>query len=258
MKQVHYHRVKGLSLLLGLLLLLACKKEEPTAMGCAPYEAPIPADTYVFPIQPGTPAWAALTSGDAMRQACQLPAPTLQAISTPGLVTTCLNYPLLRNMLAYTTLQQGVRAQLANFNGFGELQQRSGASATLLERYQLMRPTCLPATQVGDYSFTFSYVEMILAQDEYLQQLSPAQRRALMQEALAKYADKKPLADEVYGLFGLKTAAFVMACIMRAEQYAPFLAATVSDVKLQTFLANAELSNDPKVVDNVVIYAKQF
>jgi hypothetical protein len=176
----------------------------------------------------------------------------------PGLVTTCLDYPLLRNMLAYNTLQQGIRAQLANFNGFGALQQRAGASAALFERYHLMRPTCLPATQVGDYSFTFSYVEMILAQDEYLQQLSPAQRRAYMQEALAKYADKKPLADEVYGLFGLKTAAFVMARIMRAEQYAPFLTAVGTSAPLATFVKDAEIYGQTQVLDTVVTVAKTY
>jgi hypothetical protein len=99
-----------------LLLITACKKEASTPAVLVLDDA----DAYVFPMVPGTPAWAALTSGAALIQACQVPPAVLQQMSTPGLVTTCLNYPLLNNMLAFIPLQKGARAQLANFNGFAE------------------------------------------------------------------------------------------------------------------------------------------
>ncbi|MBG8554752.1 hypothetical protein [Hymenobacter guriensis] len=260
MKQTTYYRFTWLSVLLvGLLVLSACKKEEAT--GCSPYVPPTPADTYVFPVQPGTPAWASLTSGDEMVEVCQVPAARLQTISTPGLITTCLNYPLLGDMIFFDNLQFGLRTQLSNFNGFGELQQRPEAAALLLARYQSMRPACIPSTEpveIGDYAFDFSDIEMILAQDEYLQQLSPAQRRMLVQVALEKYAAKQVLVEDVYGLFGLKTAAFVMARTMQAENYAPFMTALAADTKLKMFVEQVDLSSDPTVLDTVVDHAKQF
>ncbi|QNP54519.1 hypothetical protein H9L05_22680 (plasmid) [Hymenobacter qilianensis] len=106
----------------GLLTFTACDKNDPES--CTSSVVPVPADTYVFPIVPGTPAWATFQTGAEMVAACQLPAATLPRISTAGLVATCLTYPLLGNMLAANSLQRGTRAQLANFNGFGELQQR--------------------------------------------------------------------------------------------------------------------------------------
>lgn len=243
--------------LFGLLFLIACKKED---LSCSPYTPSVPSDTYVFPVKPGTPAWAALQSGAEMVAVCQVPATTLASISTEGLISTCLDYPLLPDMLFVDfVLQRGARGVMSRFNGFGELQQRPSAAALLLDRYQHMRPGCLPeADQRGAYSFTFSYVEMIVAQDEYLNQLSSAQRRILLQEALTKYADKQPYTDDVYGIFGLKTTAFVMARIMQAESYAPFLTALSTDPALRVFSTDVNLQGNPQTLDVVVNHAKQF
>ena len=129
----------------------------------------------------------------------------------------------------------------------------------LLRHYQLMTPACLPdAAQRGNYSFTFSYVELLLAQDEYLSQLSAAQRRSLLREALAKYAAKKLLVDDVYGYFGLKTTAFVLARVMQAEQFGPFVSAVATDSNLQHFATEAELQGQPRTLDIVLAYAQQF
>ena len=243
-------------LLFGLLVLAACKKED---LSCRPYTPPVPSDTYVFPVKPGTPAWAALQSGAEMVAVCQVPATTLRSMSTEGLIATCLDYPLLFDMTLANSLQRGARAVMSNFNGFGELQSRPTAAALLLDRYQRMRAACLPkADQRGAYSFTFSYVEMIVAQDEYLNQLSSAQRRVLLQETLNKYVEKQPYTDDVYGIFGLKTTALVMARIMQAERYAPFLTALSSNTALQVFITDVNLQGNPETLDVVVNHAKQF
>lgn len=251
-----------LLLVLGLLLeLTACRKKDPEAASCAPYVAPVPADTYVFPVLPGTPAWAAFTTGQQLVDACQVPAATLPRISTAGLVATCLRYPLLSNMTTFTSLQRGVRTQLANFNGFGELVQRPQAAALLADRYRLMRPACLPAAgavERGDYSFSFTYLEMVLAQDEYLRQLSPAERHRLVQDALATYAEKQASGAENYSIFGRKTTVFLLARLLQVEQYAPFDAAVRADPDLQRFVADVELGTKPQLLDTVVEHAKKF
>lgn len=250
---------KLLGLLLGLLVLMACKKDDPEDSACSPYVPPVPADAYNFPVRPGTPAWAALKSGAEMVQACQMPAATLQRISTPGLVATCLDYPLLFDVLAANSLQRGTRSVLDNFNGFVELRQRPQAALLLASRYQQMQPLCLPEkAQRGDYAFSFSYLEMTVAQDEYLNQLSPLERRNLLHEALTKYDAKQQHLDDVYGIFGLKTAVFIMARVMQAEQYAPFLTAVSTNADLQLFVSDVELQGKPQTLDLVVEHAKKF
>ncbi|QNP54520.1 hypothetical protein H9L05_22685 (plasmid) [Hymenobacter qilianensis] len=54
---------------------------------------------------------------------------------------------------------------------------------------------------------------MILAQEEYLAQLSSRERRSLVREALTTYAEKQRHGD-VYGVLGYMTTAFVMARVM--------------------------------------------
>jgi hypothetical protein len=245
-------------LLLGLLM--ACAKEASISPSCsAPYVAPVPADVYASPIRPGMPAWALLTTTAEMVQVLQVPSGVLQSISTPGLLATCLDYPLLPDILLANRLQRGTRNVLANFNGYDELRQRPDAAALLLSRYQLMTPSCFPEqAKQGAYSFGFSCVEMMLAQDEYLAQLSATQRRALLREALTKYAEKKSLVGQVYGYFSLKTAAFVMARVMQAEQFRPFTSAMSTDSNLQVFTTEAEFYGKPQTLDTVLKYAQQF
>ncbi|MGI4872705.1 MAG: hypothetical protein ACRYFX_16210 [Janthinobacterium lividum] len=243
-----------LAFFFSLLLVTACKKENSNTASPATDDA----DAYVFPIVPGTPAWAALTSGAAMIQACQVPPAVLQQMSTPGLVTTCLNYPLLNNMLAFIPLQRGARAQLANFNGFAELQQRPDAAQVLVTRYQQQCTVCVPPpADWGGYSLHYSHFEMVLAQDEFLTQLSSAQRHELVRLTLTKYAEKqREIAN--YATFGLKTTAFLLARIMRADSYAPFLAAVGTSAPLATFTADAEIYGQTQVLDTVVALAKTY
>lgn len=254
MKLLRLSRTHWLAFCLSLLLVTACKKEELSAIPPVASDE----DAYVFPIVPGTPAWAALASGADKIQACQVPPAVLQKMSTPGLVTTCLNYPLLNNMLAFIPLQNGARAQLANFNGFAELSQRPDAAQLLVNRYQQLCTACVPPpTNWGDYSLNYSYFEMVLAQDEYLTQLSSAQRHALVRITLAKYAEKQ---QEVanYAIFGLKTTAFLLARTMKIDNYAPFLAAVGSSAPLATFTAQAEIYGQTQVLDAVVAQAKTY
>jgi hypothetical protein len=244
------------SFLIGFLVCVACKKEE---VFCVPDVPPTPMDTYVFPVRPGTPAWAKLNTTAEILAACQVPNTTLRNMSTEGLVATCLDYPLLSDMQLANSLQKGVRATLVNFNGFSELRQRPSAATLLVERYQNMSPTCLPKPdQQGAYSFTFSYLEMIIAQEEYLNQLSAAQRLVLLREAVTKYNEKLPHADDVYGVFGLKTAVFVAARIMQLEQYKPFLNAITSNPALEVFVADVNLQDNPQTLSIVIAYANQF
>ena len=136
MTQLPAFAARFLGLLLSLLTLAACQKDEVPD----PQLPPAPADSYVFPVRPGTPAWAAFTTGQQMVDACQVPTATLRSMSTAGLVYTCLDYPLLGDMLAGFTIQRGARGVMNSFNGFAELARRPEGAALLFARYQQMPP----------------------------------------------------------------------------------------------------------------------
>ncbi|RZK26127.1 MAG: hypothetical protein EOO63_15100 [Hymenobacter sp.] len=101
---------------------------------------------------------------------------------------------------------------------------------------------------------------MVLAQDEFLAQLSSAQRHELVRLTLVKYAEKqREIAN--YATFGLKTTAFLLALlarIMQADRYAPFLAAVNTNVPRSTFTKDAEIYGQTQVLDAVVALAKTY
>lgn len=236
-------------------------EEELTPESCSsPFVAPILADAYQYPLRPGMAAWGQLQTGQQMVDACQLPAAVLASISTAGLVATCLDYPLLGDIFANWIEYHGMQRHLQRFNGFVALQQRPEAAALLLARYQQMGAGCLPPTNPEQalYSFSFGYVEYLLAHDGFLQQLSGNQRRDLLREALRKYDAKKPHTNDVYGIYGLKTAVFVLARVLHAERYAPFEKALTADPALQVFLAEANLEGQPQLLESIVRYARKF
>ncbi len=64
-------------------------------------------DNYEYPIVPGTPEWAEFESHVEMIEACQIPEDILTNMCTHGLIVTCLNYPLLSDILVFNIIQLG-------------------------------------------------------------------------------------------------------------------------------------------------------
>lgn len=89
---------------------------------------------YEYPIVPGMEEWKQLDSHVKKLEACQIPEDILENLTTPALVETVMNYPLLIDMLAYDTVEIGYQAVYGNFNGLRELQERKDA-ITCLEKY---------------------------------------------------------------------------------------------------------------------------
>lgn len=245
----------------ALLIFYACNQDDKK-LTCSPYKPPAAIDRYDFPLRPGDAGWAGLKTGQDMVDTLQMPNSVLKTISTAGLMETCLDYPLLLDMIAFPSLQKGTQVQLGNFNGFGELARRPESAALLLQRYQQMGPACFPANateqQRGAYTFTFTYIEMVMAQDEYISKLSDEQRKALMSEALNKYAQEKQLFPDFYSVFNFKTLAFLMARIMIHDRYQPFLEAIAADTHLQAFVNDAEIRGRVEILEKAIKYANQF
>lgn len=195
-------------------------------------------DAYNFPTKPGTSAWAALQTHDDMLRATQIPAGVLRSMSTAGLIDTVLNYPLYGDMLAFNNIQHGFDRVASRFNGMNALLLRPDAGAALLARYQAMDPTVLESNatllQQGQYDFSFTAIEMLLAQDQIRKTLTSEQQAALVSETLKKLQAKQQRA-EIYGHMGQERTALVLGRVLR-EQAASFEQQIQADVALQEFL----------------------
>ncbi|MBO9561696.1 MAG: hypothetical protein J7621_02945 [Niastella sp.] len=127
---------------------------------------------YVFPVKPGSAAWRAFTTHKQMEEATQLPQNVLTSLTTKALLETCLDYPLLIDMMAYNTPQKGLEAVARNFNGLQELIKRNDVATHLANVYQQLITTDInklsALSDKGKLSFQLSFIEILFGQKPVL------------------------------------------------------------------------------------------
>jgi len=97
-----------------------------------PYSGYESDEPYIFPIRPGTDEWNALPQNlDAKIAATQVPEEMLATLSTLALVNTVLDYPLLVNLSAFATPEEGFKSILSYSNCLQALAQRPDAVQVL-------------------------------------------------------------------------------------------------------------------------------
>lgn len=182
------------------------------------------ADAYEYPVRPGTAAWKALQSHDEMVQATQVEESLLASMSDQGLVQTVLTYPLLVDVLAHNSPQQGFEAVRSQFDGLRALLEREGAAEVLLRRYQRTDAADMPAVlsleQQGRRAQDLFHVELLLAQPEILAGMNDALLDELLLETLVK-REQKLERFEVYGFVGLESTAFTAIRALERAQPGP-------------------------------------
>lgn len=201
---------------------------------------PVPLDTYKYPILPGTPAWANFQTGPERMQACQIPDNILPDISTEGLVQSWLDFPLNNEIFMANSLQKATVYFIANFSGLRELVGRNDAADKLFKKYQSMNPTCVTIYQTdieqAQFTFLFSYIELLSAQDTILNKMSLSQKKALMKEAMGKYYSRIAYI-KYYGGGLMDLSLFICAKAMVNCKYQPFI--TQINSNLSWFINNA-------------------
>jgi hypothetical protein len=115
-------------------------------------------DCWDYPIKPGMPEWAKLSSGEAMHAACQIPENILYGLSTECLTEVCGSYPLLFDLIAFNCWSQGFDAHFDRFNGIRELYDRKNALTELLKNYNnnMQTLSCTENRSIGELYFLTS------------------------------------------------------------------------------------------------------
>jgi len=182
---------------------------------------------YTFPIRPGTEEWAKFETVEEMYAATQIPEEILANMSTVDLLNTCLDYPLIVNIIAFDTLQTGFDTLVYNFNGLRELLTRKDATAALLAQYQatdykeVVEQSSLTEEQNGDFLFQSMFREMLLAQDDIIARMTPSEQIDLVKESLSKF-DTKLKYPEHYGFMSLSPTGFIMERVMENKGFATY------------------------------------
>lgn len=199
-----------------------------------------PIDTYIFPLRPGVIAFDTLYSGDKKLAACQIPDSALNKISTSGLVQTWLDFPLASDIFLGNSLQQGVNYFMVNFSGLKELSKRLDAGEVMYSNfYNKMNPKCISTLssniEKGNFTFQFTYIELVLAQDAILNKMSNSLKMSLLKEAIIKYQNKQQYFD-LFGNLGLANSLFLCGRIMKSLNYQPFMLEINSNLFIDSFL----------------------
>ncbi len=122
--------------------------------------------------------------------AYQIPDNDLKKMRTVELIEVVLDYPRFFDMFAYNDMQMGFDSVARNFNGLNELLSRKDAYSKLLSKYESLDPNGFEVDwtplQKGNHMAKIRFVEMILAQDTILDDLSSKQVNELISEALSK------------------------------------------------------------------------
>ena len=171
-----------------------------------------PETVWDYPIKPGSLEWKSTPNFVDRLNLLNIPTDKLESIGTDQLVRTCLDYPYFGLIFTRNSLQQGYDFIRSNFNGFRELEDRPDAVQCILKEYSKMNPTGFkpessPA-KVGEYMAQFTFIELLLAQYQILNNIDNATRKQLVENALDIYKGKAEI--DSYGIIGLSTTAFVM------------------------------------------------
>lgn len=92
--------------------------------------------TYDYPIDVLDDEWKEFTSVVEMREVTQIPDEVLSSISTKELISLIIDYPLLSEINAFDTLEDGYAHLKENFNGIQEIVTREDAFEELLAAYE--------------------------------------------------------------------------------------------------------------------------
>ena len=212
-------------------IMISCSKSE-VSVSCDGF--PVPSDAYYYPIKQGTPAWSALlTSADRLR-ACQIPDNIVKTMSTDALIQSWLDYPLRAESLV--NLGQFIY-YYTNSSGLIELRKRNDVLDRGLARYKMMEPACVTnfsdtGISKWDFILSFTYLELVLSQDIWINSASLPTKKLLVAEALKKYNDKKKY-DSNYGQFTYGYTLALCAKIMQNANYDPFLKSESTSQNLQ-------------------------
>ncbi|MEV0382038.1 hypothetical protein [Nonomuraea sp. NPDC050643] len=168
-------------------------------------------DPYAFPVRPGTKEWAAMKTHAERIRALQFPDGMAASMSTDDLVSTVLDYPLLHEALWFSSVQQGVEAVAARFNGLAELLRRPDAGPALLSRYAALDarpPKDGDALAKGSHVLAAWAVETLLAQPQALATLSADETESALRTAHRTYVTKST--EPAYGPAGLEPTATLL------------------------------------------------
>lgn len=209
------------------LLIVSCSKDDYEA----PYDIytitdyipvlesmnmPRPEGSYTYPIIPGTDRWKEFQSRDEMEDACQVPSKILKKQSTQAVIQALWEFPLVYDFFAWDTYQKGYDFVHSPLNAYQELLKREDAAICLLDRYMLV-------SEINEGHFMAHYIlEMHLAQEHFIKQLSSSDRKKVVKRTLEIIRIRRQNPDYYDFVIEIQVSYYLMGRIMKYDNYPAF------------------------------------
>lgn len=158
-----------------------------------------------YPITSDSKEWKNIKTHDEMLEKTMLPQELLKKSSTEDLVRLALEYPLLCDVFAYDTIENGLEALSQQNPIFNEIISRKDGASKLLDSYENM--TITKSVNVnsrinkedayldaGNELTQVTVLEALLAQESVLNSLSETEEEELM-DCVYKKVDEKDASD---------------------------------------------------------------
>ena len=228
--------LKQKAMVLSLLLVAAGaalgQTFRPYKSGIVPYHG------YSFPIVPGTDEWKSISHAQRVAS-LQLPADTLQSISTARLLETCLYYPFNIDIFALDDQIHSFNRVKEQFNGYAELYRRADFVQELIDLYasrnvEFVNQMGIDREQ-GRFAFDYHIMEFLFTDAALLaSDAQAAQIAALLYEK-----KEQKTQYSVYGSTNRMAIALAIGrSLQRSNAFADYQGST-----LQAFLQTGKCTN---------------
>lgn len=222
-----------------IIFLLFTMAGVAEAQSFQPYKSGVIAyHGYSFPIVPGTDAWKSI-SHDQRVASLQLPADTLQSISTARLLETCLYYPFNIDIFALDDQIYSFERVKQQFNGYAELYQRTDFVQQLMNLYSSRKVAFVNQIEIdreqGHYAFDYHIMEFMFTDASLL----ASDTQTVQIAAMLYYKKEQKTQYSVYGSTNRMAIALAIGhCLQRSNAFSDYQGTT-----LQTFLQTGKLTN---------------
>lgn len=222
-----------------LLLLVVSVAAQTQAQTFQPYKSGVIAyHGYFFPVVPGTEEWKNISHTQRVAS-LQLPADTLQSISTARLLETCLYYPFNIDIFALDDQIYSFNRVKDQFNGYTELYQRTDFVQKLIDLYASRNVAFVNQIGIdreqGHYAFDYHIMEFM-----FIDAASMASDTQALQIAAMLYNKKEQKTQySVYGSTNRMVIALAIGrCLQRTNAFTDYQGTT-----LPAFLQSGKLTN---------------
>lgn len=219
-------------LLLAVTSVAGAQTFQPYKSGSIAYHG------YSYPIVPGTDEWKSISHTQRVAS-LQLPADTLQSISTARLLETCLYYPFNIDIFALDDQLYSFNRVKEQFNGYAELYERTDFVQLLMNLYGSRNVAFVNQIEIdreqGHYAFDYHIMEFMFTDAALL-----ASDTQVGQIAAMLYNKKEQKTQySVYGSTNRMVIALAIGrCLQRTNAFSDYQGTT-----LQAFLQTGKCTN---------------